>query len=60
MTEEESYYYCEWHYNTKLYGNKGYAQTMKEKYRQIVMARLTKPDYIQEHNMSQFPLFNLN
>ena len=60
MSEEESYYYCEWKYNTKLYGNKGYAKAMKEKYRQTVMERLTKPDYIQDVSMRQFPLINLN
>ncbi len=60
MMEEENYYYSEWHYNTKLYGNKEYAKTMKEKYRQAVMNRLTEPNYIQDCNLSQFPLINLN
>ncbi len=60
MHNLESYYYTEWQHNTTIYGNKGYAKTMKEKYRQCVMQRLTKPQYIQDVNLRQFPLINLN
>ena len=60
MSEDEQYYYHECQNNTTTYGNKGYAKLMKELYRQVVMERLTNPDYIQDVSMRQFPLINLN